>query len=86
MVQLLNNAEVVFCSNSLKMMNIHGPLYFLMLKVSDQNHRISNCHDVGAKVLKRDSLLHINAKHINFYFNQEKQFAGKSAARFLGVK
>ena len=30
--------------------------------------------------------LHTHAKHINSNFNQEKQFAGKNAARFSGVK
>ena len=48
-VQLLNNAKVVFRSDSLKMMNLHGFQIYLMLKVSDQNHSISECHDVGAK-------------------------------------
>ena len=51
-LQLLNNAEVVFRSNCLKMMIIRYLLYFLMLKVSDQNSSISNCHDVDAKISK----------------------------------
>ena len=85
-LQLLNNAEVVFRSNSLKMMNIHGPLDFLMMKVCNQNSSISNCHHVGAKILKRYLRLHIHARHINCNFNQEKQFAGKSAVPFSGVK
>ena len=84
-LRLLNNAEVVFRSNSLKMMNIQDPLDFLMMNVSNQNS-ISNCHDVGAKILKRYLCLHIHARHINRNFNEEKQFAGKSAARFSGVK
>ena len=65
MLQLLKNAEVVFCSNSLKMMNIHDPLDFLMIKVFNQNSSISNCHDVGGKILKRYLRLHIHARHIN---------------------
>ena len=85
-VKSLNNAEEVFCSNSLKTMNINGPLNRLMLKVSDQNHRISNCHNVSAKILKRYLHLHINVRHINSNFNQEKPFAGKSAACFSDVK
>ena len=64
------------------MMNIHDPLDFLMMKVSNQNGSTSNCHDVGAKILKRYLRLHIYARHINFNFDQQKQFAGKSAARF----
>ena len=64
------------------MMNIHGPFDFLVLKVSDQNHSISNCHDVSAKILKRCLHFHINVRHINSNFIQKKQFAQKSAARF----
>ena len=86
LLQLLNNAEIVFRSNSLKMMNIHHPLDFLMLKVSNQNSSIFNCHDVGAKILKRCLRLHNHARHINCNLNQEKQFPEKSAARFSGVK
>ena len=86
MLQLLNNAGVVFRSNNLKMMNIHDPFNFLMMKVSNQNSSISNCHDVYAKILKRCLRLHIQARHINCNFNQEKQFARKSAAFFSGVK
>ena len=67
------------------MMNIHDPFDFLVLKASDQNHSISNCHDVGAKILKRCLRFHINARHISSNFNQEKQFAEKSAARFSGI-
>ena len=74
MLQLLNNAEVVFRSNSLKMMNIHDPLDFLMLKASNQNRSISNCHDVGARFLKRYLRLHIHARPTNSYFFQKKQF------------
>ena len=85
-LQLLNNAEVVFCSNRLKMMNIRDPLDFLKMKVSNHNSSISNCHDVGAKILKRYLRLHVHARHINCNFNQEKQFAEKKAARFSGVK
>ena len=68
------------------MMNIHGPLDFVGLKASDQKHSISNCHDIGAKILKRCLCFHINARHINSNFNQEKQFAEKSAASFSGIK
>ena len=60
-LHLLNNTEVVFRSNSMKMMNILDPLDFLMLKVSNQNHIISNCHLVDAKILKRHLRLHIHA-------------------------
>ena len=80
MLQLLSNAEVVFCSHSLKMMNIHGPFYFLVLKASDQNQSISNYHDVGAKILKRR--LHIKARLINSNFNEEKQFVKKVLLSF----
>ena len=48
-LQLLNKAEIVF---RLKMMNIHGPFNILIMKVSNQNSSIFNCHDVGAKILK----------------------------------
>ena len=85
-LQLLNNAEVIFRSNSLKMMNIHDPLDFVASEASDQNHSISNCHDVGAKILKRCLHFLINARHINSNFYQEKQFAEKSAARSSGIK
>ena len=78
---MLINAEVVFRSNSSKMMNIHGPLDFL-LKVSDQSHSISNCHDVGAKILNRYLRLHIDVRHINFKFSQEKEFAEKGLLAF----
>ena len=45
--------QVLFRSNSLKMMNNNDPLDFVILKASDQIHSISDCHDVGAKILKR---------------------------------
>ena len=67
------------------MMNINARLDFLMLKVSDQYHSISNCHDISAKILKRYLCLHIHARHINSNFQQVKQFVGISAARFLDV-
>ena len=67
------------------MMNIDDPLDFLLLKVFDQNHSISNCHDVGAKVLKSYLRLHIYARHINCDFNHGKHFVEKIAARFSDV-
>ena len=60
---------------------IHGPLDFL-LKVSDQNHSISNCQDVGATILNGYLRLHIDVRHINSKFSQKKQFAEKVLLAF----
>ena len=87
MLRLLTVSESSFRKHNSKLMELCNPLKFMLEKIPNQTPAIINCHKLYAKILSRylRLRLRIYAKLINSAKRQEKQFSGKSAARFSSV-
>ena len=65
----------------------HGTLEFMLENIRNQTPAFIDFHKPFSEILGRylRLRLHIYAKHMTFAMRQEKEFSGKSAARFSRV-